>query len=44
MTLVPFLILGLYGLGGLAVLVALIYLIIRRINIKETEDFEDRDN
>jgi len=38
------LILGLYILAGIAVGIILIYLIIRRINIKETEDFEDRDN
>jgi len=28
----------------IAVVIALIYLIIRRINIKEKEDFEERDN
>lgn len=30
----------LFGIGG----VILIYLIFRRIRIKKTEDFEDRDN
>ena len=36
--------LGFYILIWPALLVILIYLIIRRIRIKKTEDFEDRDN
>lgn len=39
-----FIILAIYGLGGIAILMILIYLIIRRIRIKEKEDFEYRDN
>jgi hypothetical protein len=37
-------ILSIYGFGFIAVLSILIYLIFRRVKIKETEDFEDRDN
>lgn len=38
------LILGIYAFGFLIVLALLIYLIFRRIAIKKTEDFENRDN
>lgn len=37
-------IIGMEGLFFVIVIILLIYLIIRRINIRETEDFEDRDN
>jgi len=37
-------ILTIYGIGFLVVLALLIYLIFRRSKIKETEDFEERDN
>jgi hypothetical protein len=40
----PFVILGVYGLGGFALLVLLIYFIIKRIEAKKLEDFEKRDN
>jgi len=32
------------GLIWLGIFITLVYLIVRRIKIKETEDFEDRDN
>ena len=37
-------ILTLYGLGILAVVIALIYFIAKRIDDKKREDFEKRDN
>ena len=37
-------ILGIYGFGFLVIIILLIYLIFRRVNIKETEDFENREN
>jgi len=37
-------VLTLYGLGIFVVAILLIYLIIRRINIKDREDFEKRNN
>jgi len=37
-------ILSVYGFGFIVILAILIYLIFRRAKIKETEDFEDRDN
>lgn len=37
-------ILGIQVLVWAAVLIILIYLVIRRIEIKKREDFEDRDN
>jgi hypothetical protein len=37
-------IIGVEGLIFVIVIVILIYLVIRRIRIKETENFEDRDN
>lgn len=37
-------ILSIYGIGFLILIALLIYLIFRRIRIKETEDFEKRDN
>ena len=37
-------ILGVYGLAGLAIVILIVYLIIRRIKIKKDEDFEKRDN
>ena len=37
-------ILTLPGVIGLIVFATLIYLVIRRFQIEETEDFEDRDN
>ncbi len=37
-------ILGIYSIGFLVVIFLLIYLIFRRIDIKKTEDFEDREN
>jgi len=37
-------ILGIYGFGFLVVITLLIFLIFRRIRVKKTEDFEDRDN
>ncbi len=35
---------GVYGLIILGSILLLIFLIVRRINIKKTERFEDRDN
>lgn len=35
---------GIYGLFWLAVIVIIIYLIIRRVKLKKQEDFEKRDN
>ncbi|MFK8038911.1 MAG: hypothetical protein AB8B74_11510 [Crocinitomicaceae bacterium] len=40
----PFIILGIYALFGIIAFGILIYLIIRRVKIKESENFEDRDN
>lgn len=37
-------ILGTYGIAGLAIFIALIVLIIRRIKKKKEETFEQRDN
>ncbi|WP_256367566.1 hypothetical protein [Lentimicrobium sp. S6] len=37
-------ILAVYGFGFITVIILLIYLLFRRIKIKETEDFEERDN
>ncbi len=37
-------VLSLYGLFLLAGLILLVYLIFRRLRIKKTEKFEDRDN
>ncbi|MDC8003745.1 hypothetical protein POV27_06760 [Aureisphaera galaxeae] len=34
----------LYGLIYVAIFFILVYLVIRRIKIKQGEDFEDRDN
>lgn len=33
-----------YGLFWIVIGIILIYLIVRRIQIKDTEDFEDRNN
>ena len=44
MDLLPVIMIGFQGLIGLGLLVLLIYLIIRRVRIKQSEDFEDRDN
>ncbi len=35
---------ALYIIGGLAVLAGLIYVIVKRFNDKEKENFENRDN
>jgi hypothetical protein len=37
-------ILSIYGFGFIVVAILLLYLIFRRVRIKETEDFEKRDN
>jgi uncharacterized membrane protein len=37
-------IMSLYGLGFIIMVILLIYLIFRRIHIKESEDFEKRNN
>jgi hypothetical protein len=37
-------IIGVEGLIFVIVIILLIYLVVRRIRIKETENFEDRDN
>jgi len=37
-------ILAIYGFGFFVIFSLLIYLIFRRIKIKKTEDFENRDN
>lgn len=41
---IPFFILFLYFMAGLIVLFLLVYFIIKRIEDKEREDFEKRDN
>ncbi len=41
---IPGIILGIYGVAAVVVIGLIIYLIIRRINIKDKEDFEKRDN
>lgn len=41
---IPFVILALYGLGITAAIILLIVFIIRRIEAKKHETFEDRDN
>ena len=41
---IPFFILFLYFMAGLIVLFLLVYFIIKRIEEKEREDFEKRDN
>lgn len=40
----PFVILATYGIGGFVLLLLLIYFIIKRIDAKKQEDFENRDN
>lgn len=37
-------IISIYALGFIIVVLLLVYLLMRRINIKEREDFEERDN
>ena len=37
-------IIGMEGLIFIIIIILLIYLVVRRIRIKETENFEDRDN
>lgn len=44
MGLLPALILILEGIAFVAILIVIIFLVIRRLNIKEKEDFEKRDN
>lgn len=44
MELFPLVILGFYGLGGVILFVLLIYFIMKRIEAKKQEDFENRDN
>jgi uncharacterized membrane protein YhaH (DUF805 family) len=41
---IPFFIAAAYGFIGLLVFVALIYLIVKRIDDKQREDFEKRSN
>lgn len=41
---IPFFIAAAYGFIGLLVFVALIYLIVKRIEEKQREDFEKRSN
>jgi hypothetical protein len=41
---IPFVMLGLYLLGGAAVVLILIYLVFKRINDSEKETFDKRDN
>ena len=41
---VPIVMLGLYVLGAIASVVIIIYLIVKRIEEKKKEDFDDRDN
>jgi hypothetical protein len=40
----PFFIAAIYGLLGLLAFVAIIYLIVKRIDEKQREDFEKRSN
>lgn len=40
----PFVIFAIYGLGFIAVLGILVYLVIRRFKLKDEETFEKRDN
>lgn len=40
----PITIIALYGLAILAVIGILVYLVIRRVKLKEEETFEKRDN
>jgi uncharacterized membrane protein len=35
---------GLYAIGAIASIVIIIYLIVKRLEEKKKEDFEDRDN
>jgi len=44
MDLGAFLIVSLNGLFWIGCMIILVYLVHRRIQIKKTEDFEDRDN
>lgn len=40
----PIMIILIYGLGAIAVLGILVYLVIRRAKLKDEETFEKRDN
>lgn len=35
---------GIYAIGVITVIIIIVYLIIRRIELKKQEDFEKRDN
>ena len=40
----PFYILGVYAIVGMFIAIALVVLIVKRINDKDKEDFENRSN
>jgi uncharacterized membrane protein YkvI len=41
---IPILVAAVYGVTGFIVLIALIYLVVKRIDEKKREDFEKRSN